>query len=75
MTKTKVYARNKQFTGARAGVTFVNGVAETDDKSALDWFKSREGYSLGKSFGEIEVKPEEQAIAKPKELAKTKTEK
>lgn len=41
----KVYARNKQFNGVRAGVTFVDGKAETDDSKALHWFKSH-GYSV-----------------------------
>jgi len=65
----KIYAHNKQFTGVRAGVTFVNGVGETDDKAALEWFKRREGYSIGKDFAEkqvVESKADEESMkAKP----------
>ena len=48
---TKVYSRNKQFNGVRGKVAFHDGVAETDDKQALTWFKGRDGYSVGKPFG------------------------
>ena len=51
---TKVYAPNKNYTGVSAGVNFVNGEGETDNKHLLEWFKSK-GYGVGK---EIEVKQE-----------------
>lgn len=34
------------FTGTRAGVRFVDGVAETDDPAALAYFR-RKGYQIG----------------------------
>jgi hypothetical protein len=39
----KVFAPNKQYTGLSAGVTFVNGVGETDIPHVLDWFREH-GY-------------------------------
>lgn len=72
----KVYSRNKNFSGVRGGVRFHEGVGETDDKKALDWFKGRDGYSVGKSLGkaaetkEPETPLEEKTVAELKELAK-----
>lgn len=42
---TKVFAPNKQYTGLSAGVTFVNGVGETDKAHVLDWFREH-GYTV-----------------------------
>lgn len=47
----KVYAPNKQYTGVSAGISFCNGVGETDDPHLLNWFDSH-GY-------EVEEPPEE----------------
>jgi len=42
----KVYSPYKQYTGTHAfGVRFVDGVGETDDPRALDWFR-RHGYRV-----------------------------
>lgn len=49
---TKVYSRNKRFTGVRGKVVFNEGVADVEDKNALKWFQGREGYSVGKPFPE-----------------------
>ena len=46
----KIYTRNKTFQGVRGKVSFADGVGETSDKEALDWFKNREGYSIDKPF-------------------------
>lgn len=41
----KIYAPNESYTGSSAGVTFVNGVGETDNLHLIDWFKER-GYRV-----------------------------
>lgn len=41
----KIYAPNKEYTGMSAGVSFCNGVGETDTPRILEWFKSH-GYSV-----------------------------
>lgn len=41
----KIYAPVKDFNGLRNNVRFVNGVGETDDTNALDWFQSH-GYKV-----------------------------
>ena len=72
---SKVYAPNKNYTGISAGVTFVNGVGETDNKHVLEWFKSK-GYSVGEEIkgepnvelefhGEPEIEGESEGIEKP----------
>ncbi|MBP1999751.1 hypothetical protein J2Z69_000770 [Paenibacillus shirakamiensis] len=45
----KVYARNKQYTGISAGVSFVDGVGETDNKNVLEWFEDH-GYEVEESI-------------------------
>lgn len=40
---TKIYTPNKGYTGTIAGVSFVKGVGETDDKYLIGWFKEK-GY-------------------------------
>ena len=41
----KIYAPVKDFNGMRSNVRFVDGVGETDNKSAIEWFLSR-GYTI-----------------------------
>ena len=41
----KIYAPNEGYSGSSAGVTFVNGVGETDNPYLIDWFKER-GYRV-----------------------------
>lgn len=41
----KIYAPNKRYTGLVAGVSFVNGVGETDNKYLINWFEEK-GYIL-----------------------------
>jgi len=41
----KITAPNKEFTGKRGTVAFVDGVAETDDPHMLTYFK-RHGYAV-----------------------------
>ena len=62
---TKVYAPNKSYTCISAGVTFVNGEGETDNKHVLEWFKAK-GYSIGEELKE-EPEPdgETQEIEQP----------
>ena len=45
----KIYAPVKDFNGLRNNVRFVNGVGETDNKSAIEWFSIR-GYTIEKSL-------------------------
>ena len=35
----KIYAPNEDYSGSSAGVTFVNGVGETDNSHLIEWFK------------------------------------
>ena len=39
----KITSPNKEYSGLSAGVTFVNGVGETDIPHVLDWFREH-GY-------------------------------
>ena len=39
----KIYAPNKEYTGISAGVSFVDGVGETEDPRLIEWFKAH-GY-------------------------------
>ena len=41
----KIYAPNENYTGSSAGVTFVNGVGETDNSHLIEWFKEH-GYKV-----------------------------
>ena len=41
----KIKSPNNKFTGIRAGVSFVNGVAETGNPWAISWFKNN-GYEV-----------------------------
>jgi len=41
-----IHAPNKSFSGVRYGVTFTNGIGQSDDKTVLAWFKTN-GYQLG----------------------------
>lgn len=44
----KIYAPVSDFNGWRNNIRFVNGVAETDDPSAIKWFETR-GYTIEKT--------------------------
>ena len=44
----KVRTKVDGYTGVRAGVSFVDGVGETDDPAALAYFR-RKGYTVGGS--------------------------
>ncbi|MGF7050410.1 alpha/beta superfamily hydrolase [Paenibacillus sp. DS2015] len=65
----KVYAPNKQYIGLSAGVSFVNGIGESDDPNVIEWFRDH-GY-------EIEEKNVVKATgeAKATEAAKKEAEK
>lgn len=41
----KIIAKNKAFNGLRAGVEFVRGQGETDDKNLIKWF-AENGYTV-----------------------------
>lgn len=41
----KIYSPNKEFTGKRAGVGFIDGQADTSDLAAIDWCR-RHGYEV-----------------------------
>ena len=66
---SKVYAPNKNYTGISAGVTFVNGEGETDNKHVLEWFKSK-GYSVEEEIKE-EPEPKAEPDVKPEEIEKS----
>ncbi len=36
---------NQEYTGTSAGVTFVNGVGNTDNENLIEWFRER-GYEV-----------------------------
>jgi len=44
--KTKIFTPSKTYSGVRAGVRFINGEGETDNKELIGWFKSK-GYFIG----------------------------
>lgn len=75
MAKTKIETPVKDFTGTVAGVTFADGEGETDDPTALAYFK-RHGYKVGgkqseKPQGTPETTPETPAVeTKPKPAKK-----
>ncbi len=41
----KIYAPNERYAGVTAGVSFSNGVGETEDKWLMQWFESK-GYKV-----------------------------
>jgi hypothetical protein len=54
----KITAPNKEFTGKRGQVAFVDGEAETDDPSMLAYFK-RHGYKVEDAAKKSAAKPSE----------------
>lgn len=47
----KIECPNKAYSGISAGIKFVDGAAETDDKNAVSWFK-KHGYIVdGHDYG------------------------
>lgn len=44
----KIYSPNKGYTGMSAGVSFCNGVGETDSSRLIEWF-IRHGYKVEKA--------------------------
>ena len=61
----KIYAPVKDFNGLRNNVRFVNGVGETDNPTALNWFKSH-GYKVT-----INETPTFTEVVKPTETVKS----
>ena len=53
----KIYAPVRDFNGLRNNVRFVNGVGETDNLTAIEWFKSR-GYTLEKCEDSLRIPQE-----------------
>ena len=51
----KIYAPNEDYTGSSAGVTFVNGVGETDNLYLIEWFKDH-GYKVDEESIDSEEK-------------------
>lgn len=41
----KIYSPNQRYTGVIAGVSFVNGMGETENRWLIDWFESK-GYEV-----------------------------
>lgn len=50
----KILAPNKQYNGISAGITFVNGIGETDDSDRINWFKEN-GYNVEDDLNEYPV--------------------
>ena len=57
----KIYAPVKDFNGLRNNVRFVNGVGETDDQTAIEWFSSR-GYTTEKYDNSLRIEHEKLEI-------------
>ena len=51
----KIYAPNEDYSGSSAGVTFVNGVGETDNSHLIEWFKEH-GYKVDEESIDSEEK-------------------
>ena len=51
----KIYAPNENYSGSSAGVTFVNGVGETDNLYLIEWFKDH-GYKVDEESIDSEEK-------------------
>lgn len=58
----KIYAPVTDFNGVRNNVRFVNGVGETDDPRAIEWFKIN-GYNIEKSLENCD-KPSKKSLEK-----------
>lgn len=41
----KIYAPNRRYAGRVAGVSFINGEGETDNKWLIEWFRNK-GYKV-----------------------------
>lgn len=66
----KIYAPNKRYTGVSAGVSFLNGVGETEDKWLINWFKSK-GYIIEEQEqDEDEINLEELTVDELRQIAK-----
>lgn len=55
----------ENYTGIRAGITFVNGIGETNNPHLIDWFKNH-GYIAE------DTEDKEEAQEKPKRKSKSK---
>ena len=51
----KIYAPNENYSGSSAGVTFVNGVGETNNLYLIEWFKDH-GYKVDEESIDSEEK-------------------
>lgn len=49
---SKIYAPNEKYTGVTAGVSFINGVGETEDSWLINWFESK-GYEVVEERTEV----------------------
>jgi len=63
----KVIARNG-FTGLRCGIQFFDGIAQTNNVRALEWFRSH-GYAVEDRPSEVQAEqpPRKPRTTKPKE--------
>ena len=60
----KIYAPNKNYSGSSAGISFANGMAETDDPYLVEWF-GQHGYTVegtSKEGASYEKDPEEKSV-------------
>lgn len=52
----KIYAPNNTYNGISANIRFENGIAETDNKYIIGWFKAH-GYKVEEPKEAKKVKP------------------
>lgn len=74
MSKYRILAPNKEYTGISAGVSFSNGEGYTEDKWLVDWFENK-GYKVIKEDVEEDKEEgtlENLTVKELKELAKSK---
>lgn len=62
----KIYAPNKDYAGEIAGIPFFNGVGETNDKWAIQWFEEK-GYKVAE-----ESKLEDLTVSELRKMAAEK---
>lgn len=57
----KIYAPVKDFNGLRQGIRFVNGVGETDNRVAIEWFRSH-GYKVPLEESNVDNEPVNETV-------------
>ena len=55
----KILAPNREYCGVSAGVTFADGIGETENEHLLKWFEDK-GYYIERPDKETETEPGEE---------------